>query len=130
VLNQEAPFQATANGSYTVPLGPLVGYFRFNLDFRGHNPNYGNFVNADGVYKGVPAYAILDLFAGITGEKGAWDLGVFAKNVTDKQAELTRVTPQNNLYSPYAGLVGGYDQVTVSLPREVGVMLRYAFGSR
>jgi iron complex outermembrane receptor protein len=130
VLNQEAPFSATANGSYTVPLGPVSGYFRFNLDFKGNNPNFGNFPNAAGVYKNTPAYAILDLFAGITGEKGAWNLGVFAKNVTNKQVEINRVALQNNIYSPYAGLVGGYDQVDVSLPREVGVLVRYSFGSR
>jgi iron complex outermembrane receptor protein len=130
VLNQEAPFSATVNGSYTVPLGPLSGYFRFNLDFKGNNPNYGNFVNSTGQYKGTPSYAILDLFAGLTGEKGIWDLGVFAKNVTNKQIETNRVTIQNNVYSPYASLISGYDQVTVSLPREVGVMLRYSFGSR
>ena len=131
VLNQEAPFSATVNGSYTVPVGPFDGYFRFNLNFKGDNPNYGNFVNAAGAYKGVPAYAILDLFAGIAGEKGAWDLGIFVKNVTNKQVEINRVHPQNNIYSTYGGAtLGGYDQVTVSLPREIGVSLRYAFGSR
>ena len=130
VLNQEAPFQATVNGAYTVPLGALAGYVRFNLDFKGKNPNYGNFVNAAGVYKSTPSYAILDLFAGITGNRGAWNLGVFAKNVTNKQMEIQRVALQNNVYSPYAGLVGGYDEVNVTLPREVGVLVRYAFGSR
>ena len=129
ILNQEAPFQATANGSYDVPIGPVDGYFRFNLAFKGKNPNYGNFSQA-GVFKPTPSYAILDLFAGVSGGKGAWELGVFAKNVTNKKVELTRVTPLNNIYSPYAVAPGGYDQVRVSLPREVGVTFRYAFGSR
>lgn len=129
-LNQQAPFSATVNGSYTMPLGSLNGYVRFNLSFKGDNPNYGNFVDAAGAFKSTPSYAILDLFAGIAGERGVWDLGVFAKNVTNKQVEINRVTPQNNVYSPYSGIAGGYDQVTVSLPREIGVTLRYAFGSR
>ena len=111
-------------------MGQFDGYFRFNLAFKGENPNYGNFPDAAGDYKGTPAYAILDLFAGVTGEKGKWDLGFFAKNVTNKQIELNRVALQNNNYSPYAGLSGGYDQVMVTLPREIGVMLRFAFGSR
>ena len=129
VLNQDAPFQATVNGSYTVPLGSFEGYFRFNLSYKGNNPNYGNFSTA-GVFKPVPAYAILDLFAGITGEKDVWELGFFAKNVTNKQVELGRVTPLNNIYSPYVRAPGGYDQVRLSLPRELGVSLRFAFGSR
>ena len=129
-LNQESPFSATVNGSYTVPIGALNAYFRFNLSYKGNNPNYGNFVNAAGTSKNTPAYAILDLFAGIAGEKDVWNLGVFAKNVTNKQVELTRVTPQNNIYSPYASVAAGYDQVNVSIPREIGVTLKYAFGSR
>ena len=130
VLNQESPFSATVNGSYTVPVGAFDGYVRFNLNFKGNNPNYGNFVNSVGMYKSTPSYAILDLFAGISGPKGDWNLGVYAKNVTNTQIELNRVTPQNNIYAPYAGVFGGYDQIMTTPPREIGVTLRYAFGSR
>jgi iron complex outermembrane receptor protein len=129
ILNQSAPFSATVNGSYTVPLGSFEGYFRFNLSYQGKNPNFGNFSTA-GVFKSVPSYAILDLFAGVAGERGVWDLGFFAKNVFDKQVELGRVTPKNDIYSPFAAAAGGYDQVRTSTPREIGVTLRYAFGSR
>jgi iron complex outermembrane recepter protein len=128
-LNQNAPFQATINGGYTLPLGSFDGYFRFNLNYQGKNPNYGNFSTA-GVFKAVPAYAILDLFAGVAGEKGVWDLGFFAKNVFNKQVENNRVATLNNIYSPYAAAPSGYDVVRSSLPREIGVTLRYAFGSR
>jgi len=129
VLNQSAPWQATLNGAYTVPLGSMEGYLRFNLNYQGNNPNYGNFSTA-GVYKAVPSYAILDLFVGIAGEKGVWDLGFFAKNVFDKQVETSRITPLNNVYSSYSGAAAGYDRLTMTLPREIGVTLRYAFGSR
>ena len=130
VLIQDPPFSATLNGSYTLPLASaLDGYFRFNLAFKGDTPAFGNFPTA-GVFKSVPSYAILDLFVGVTGQKGVWDLGFFAKNVFDKQVELSRITPVNNVYGPYAVAPGGYDQVTMSLPREIGVTLRYAFGAR
>ena len=56
------------------------------------------------MFKAVPAYAILDLFAGMTGEENVWELGFFAKNVTNKQVEISRVTPVNNVYGPYAGV--------------------------
>ncbi len=129
VLNQSAPFQAAVNGGYTVPLGSFEGYFRFNLNYQGKNPNYGNFSNA-GVFKPVPAYAILDVFAGLAGEDNVWDLGFYAKNVFDKQVENSRTATLNNVYSPYQVAPGGYDVVRTSLPREIGVTLRYSFGSR
>ena len=129
VLNQDAPFNAAVNGSYTVPLGSLEGYFRFNLSIKGNNPNFGNFPNA-GVFKPTPSYAILDLFAGITGQENVWELGFYAKNVTNKQVELSRTATLNNVYSPYAVAPSGYNTVRASLPRELGVSLRFAFGSR
>lgn len=129
VLNQSAPFQATVNGEYTLPLGSLDGYFRFNLNYQGKNPNYGNFPTA-GVFKSTPSYAILDLFAGINGDDAAWNLGVYAKNIFDKQVELGRSTPVNTIYSPYAVAPGGYDVVRASIPREIGITARFAFGSR
>ncbi len=130
VLNQSAPFQATINGGYTVPFGGAEGYLRFNVNYQGKNPNFGNFPTA-GVFKSVPSYAIVDLFAGVAQEKGLWNLGVYAKNVFDKRVELGRVTPVNNIYSTYAVAPGGYDQILrTSVPREIGVTLRFAFGSR
>ena len=131
VLNQDAPFQATLNGSYTVPLGSMDAYFRFNLSYKGNNPNYGNFPDTvTGAFKPTPAYAVLDLFAGVTGEKDVWELGFFAKNVTNKQVELGRVATLNNVYSTYAVAPSGYNTVNTSLPREIGVSLRLTFGSR
>ena len=129
VLNQSAPFQATVNGGYEVPLGSLDGYLRFNLSYQGKNPNYGNFATA-GVFKSVPSYAILDLFAGIAGDDSGWNLGVYAKNVFNKQVENSRIATLNNIYSPYAVAPGGYDVVRTSLPREIGVTARFSFGSR
>lgn len=130
VLNQDSPFSATASGNYNIPFSDtLGGYLRFNVAFKGDNPNYGNFKTA-GVSRQTPAYAIVDLYAGLMGGKGAWDVGFYAKNVFDKQAELARITPVNNIYSPYAIAPGGYDQVRTTLPRELGVTVRYAFGSR
>jgi len=129
VLNQSAPFQAVFNGAYTVPLGGAEGYLRFNLNYQGKNPNFGNFPTA-GVFKKVPSYAILDLFAGVAGEEGVWDVGFYTKNVFDKKVENARVATLNNIYSPYQVAPGGYDVVRTSLPREIGVTARFSFGSR
>ncbi|RYE70569.1 MAG: TonB-dependent receptor [Rhizobiaceae bacterium] len=130
VLNTQAPFQATVNGSYEIPFTEnFGGYFRFNVNYQGKNPNFGNFRKADGTFTKTDAYAVVDLFAGIAGKEGAWDLGVYAKNVFDKQVELARVLTTNSIYPLFAA-PAGYDVVRSSRPREIGVTLRYAFGSR
>ena len=100
---------------------PLVSY-------QGNNPNSGNF-RTGGAFKSTPAYAVVDLFAGLTGNEGGWDLGVYAKNVFDKQAELARVFTPNTIFPLFAA-PSGYDVVRTNPPREIGVTLRYAFGSR
>jgi iron complex outermembrane receptor protein len=129
VLNQESPFSANFNGGYTIPVGSVEGYFRFNIAYKGSNPNFGNYPTA-GSFKETPAYAIVDLFAGVAGEKGVWDIGFYAKNVFDKEVELARITPLNNIYAPYAAAPGGYDQIRLSPPREIGIQARFTFGSR
>jgi iron complex outermembrane recepter protein len=130
-LNTQAPFQATVNGSYEHEINSLFGgYLRFNVNYQGANPNYGNFPDAAGNFRRTAPYAVVDLFAGITGNKGRWDLGVYAKNAFDKQSELGRQALLNNIYAPYAAAAVGYDQVQVSTPREIGVTLRVAIGSR
>lgn len=124
ILNASAPFQASLNGSYDIPMDNFDGYLRFVVNYQGHNPNYGasDF--------GIKAYTIVDLFAGLTGGKGAWDLGVYAKNVFNKQTVLT----SRQILGPF-GLdqtfgPTGLSAVNATLKREVGVQLRYAFGSR
>lgn len=129
-LNQLPPFQATLNGSYTIPLGPLNGYLRANADFQGHNPNFGNAPTADGEFTPTKAYVLVDLFAGITGPRGKWEIGLFAKNVLNEQKELNRTGLIDSVYSPYAAAATGYSQVILTLPREIGATLRYSFGSR
>jgi iron complex outermembrane recepter protein len=129
VLNTQAPFQATVNGSYEVPFTDyLGGYFRFNVAYYGNNPNFGNFRSGT-TFRSTPAYAVVDLFAGLTGGNDTWDLGVYAKNVFDKQVELARIATINTVYSQFRA-PAGYDVVRTNPPREVGVTLRYAFGSR
>jgi iron complex outermembrane receptor protein len=129
VLNSTAPFQATFNGSYEVPFNDSIGaYFRFNANYQGKNPNYGNF-RTGGAFKSTPSYAVVDLFAGLTGNDAAWDLGVYAKNVFDKQVELSRLARVNDIFPLFAA-PSGYDIVRTNQPREIGVTLRYAFGSR
>lgn len=129
VLNQTPPFQATVNGSYEVPFTDAIGaYVRFNVNYRGRNPNFGNFRTGDG-FKSTPSFTIVDLFAGLTGNDSGWELGVYGKNVFNKQVELSRIARANTIFPLFAA-PSGYDVVRSSTPREYGVSVRFAFGSR
>ena len=129
VLNKQAPFQATINGGYEIPFSDsLGGYFRFNVNHQGKNPNFGNFLTGT-TFKSTPSYQIVDLFAGINGGDNAWDVGFYAKNVFDKQLELARVATINSVYPGFSA-PSGYDVIRSNLPREIGVTARFSFGSR
>ena len=107
----------------------LDGYLRFTASHKGDNPNFGNFRNAAGGFRETDGYTIVDLFAGLTGNDGGWDLGLYAKNLFDEQAELARLATLNSVYTNFSA-PGGYDVVRTSAPQEVGVKLRYSFGAR
>ncbi len=129
VLNTQAPFQATFNGGYEQPLSDaLSAYFRFNVNVQGNNPNFGNFRTGT-VFKSTPSFAVADLFLGLNEADNAWDFGIYAKNAFNKQVELNRVLTLNTVFPSFAA-PSGYDVVRYNAPREVGVQLRYAFGSR
>jgi iron complex outermembrane recepter protein len=117
-LSASAPFQANVSGNYQLPLGSFDGYFRFLINHQGGNPNFG-------FDREAKAHTLVDLFAGLTGGDGAWDLGVYAKNVFNEKTELTR-----SAILPEYGFNSGYSTLTATPQREFGVTLRYAFGSR
>ncbi len=129
VLNTQAPFQATINGGYEIPFNDsLGGYIRFNVNYQGKNPNFGNFRTGT-TFKSTPSYQIVDLFAGLNGGDNAWNIGFYAKNVFDKQVEIARVATINSVYPGFSA-PSGYDVVRSNLPREIGVTARFSFGSR
>lgn len=121
-INSSAPFQAVFNGDYTHSLGAVDGYFRFNINHQGNNPNFSTSTVA------AKAYTLVDLFAGISGNDAAWDVGFYAKNVFNKRVLLTSL-PISNPYALFAAPLG-YETVSSTLPRELGVTVRWSFGSR
>ena len=91
-------------------------------------------------YDDVGGYGLLNLFGGLRASDGSWELNVFARNVfnTIRNSRLTspQATSFQELQPPTfrtaAGrtFTGTYSQVVTNLPREVGINLRFAFGSR
>jgi outer membrane receptor protein involved in Fe transport len=121
-INATPKFQASFLGNYIVPLGAFDGYLRTLVSYQDENPNYGASLEE------TDAYATVDVFVGLTGKDGGWDVGLYAKNVFDKQEQLSRQLEVNAIYPPFGD--NGYDIVNMTLPREVGMTVQYAFGSR
>lgn len=80
----------------------------------------------------VKAYALLNAYAGVRDPDGAWEVALFAKNLTNTHRVLSR--SGSRLATSLAGsrttLNSDYYGITTTAPREIGVNLRFAFGSR
>ena len=131
-----ARFSGTVQAEYSVPVGDWAnGYLRGFVNWRGASAN-----DATNLFDDVPAYALVDLFAGLRGSNGAWEAGLFVKNLFDKQVVTRRdaatgltaiATASGGVGNTVAGNVGyNYLGIATNDPREFGVSLRYAFGSR
>jgi iron complex outermembrane receptor protein len=92
----------------------------------------------------VDSYTLLNLFAGVRASNGLWEVSLFARNVFDETVVLnTGGAPLSTglttlTFGPGGAVTGstassfssGYHSVSVVPEREVGVTLRFGFGSR
>jgi len=142
--NQRAGTMAPFSGNFQTEYFRSVSagtdaYIRGLVNFTGQSqgdPQYNN--------DQVKAYALVNLYAGIRDPKGAWDVSVYAKNLTNLNMVTSRDSLGysatwlvNNGFGPAFNGVGGsgrnasgYRGVNTTRPREFGVTMRYAFGSR
>jgi iron complex outermembrane receptor protein len=84
----------------------------------------------------VTNYALLNFYAGVRSHDGAWEASVFVRNALNK-AVATDISPaeanlNGSLTQSFASLIHptGYFETLTTNPREVGVNVHYAWGSR
>jgi iron complex outermembrane receptor protein len=128
----QSPFSATITSEYRVPVSDRMdGYLRGLLNFNGNSR-----VDPTNIYDDVDSYGLLNLYAGVRDVDGAWEVSLFAKNLFETTKTLTRTDP---LFTSYRNAAAGfaattatstYTGVTTTAPREFGINVRYAFGSR
>lgn len=128
------PFSATLNAEYNAALSDKVdGYIRGLASIYGKSQN-----DPANKFDDVPAYALINLYAGIRDPDGVWDVGFFAKNLFNSRQVLTRnaTAYSTSYYSPATAgetAINGesaYRLITTTQPREFGLNVRYSFGSR
>jgi iron complex outermembrane receptor protein len=134
--SQEAPFGFTLQSEYNQPLtDSMDGYIRGLLSYKGNS--IGDPTNP---YDSVNSHGLLNVFLGLREPDGAWDLSFFAKNLLNTYRFTTSDTSSGLNGTPYVDVSAGGTAVTDSrtnyfgvasiAPREFGVSLRVAFGSR
>ena len=121
-------WSGTFQGEYNRNLTDAIsGYVRALVSWKGATAGDPN-----NTVDFVKAYALLNLYAGVRLEDTGVDVSVYAKNLTNTRRILSRsgtpLTTSINLRTANAG--NGYYETTMTEPREFGISLRYAFGSR
>jgi len=116
-ISQQPKWSSTLQSEYSVPFGNVEGYARGLFTYAPSNDNVRpNFT--------APGYGLLNLYLGVRGGSHAWDVGIWAKNILDKQSILDRAPA-----SAFAGIFNtGYNSVNYTTRREYGATLRYSFG--
>lgn len=139
-----SPFSATLSSEYTMAVSDSVdGYVRGLFSYSGKSQ--GDPANS---YDSVGAHGLLNLYTGVRDADGRWEVSLFVKNVFNTTKVLTRTEPFFTAYQQlgFAGqfdsgrpvftgptaesFTGTYTGATVTPPREFGINLRFAFGSR
>ena len=126
-------WNATIQGEYSRPVSNstsafLRGLFTYNPQNRNRaEPNFT-----------VDSYGMLNLFAGLRSDDGAWEVSLFARNAFNARRMLDRSPVAYNVNTslgqsfpslmPASG--SGYYATTMTPRRQAGINLRYAFGSR
>jgi iron complex outermembrane recepter protein len=125
-------WNTTLRSDYTMPLAKgLDGFVR---GFVTYYPRNSNAVQG---YV-VPSYAIANLYLGVGDPKSAWEASFFVKNLGDRTVLLNKsyfqIQQQGGLNAIFGspGYYGasGTGVGMVTSPMQIGLNLRYAFGSR
>lgn len=107
-------WSASMLSEYTVPLNDAEAYLRGLVTYNGSSQDVSTGQNYSG-------YTLVNLYAGVRKLDGL-DIGFFAKNLFD----VTKVTSLSAAAT--LGQPTGYNLVTVTPPREIGINVSYAFG--
>ncbi|MFC4595860.1 TonB-dependent receptor [Sphingobium tyrosinilyticum] len=133
-VSTQPDWSLNLQSEYSHPISPVTAAFiRGNFTYNPSNPN-----NPNNRFDRVKAYGLLNLYAGLRSEDGAWELALFAKNITNTYRMLSRsdvplstsVSLPPQLGGASLNFPSNYVGVSSTIPREFGLSLRFAFGSR
>jgi iron complex outermembrane recepter protein len=132
-LSNTPTFTFTAQSEYSMPVSDhSLAFVRGLLNYFPKSQN-----DPTNRFDSVSSYGLLNVYLGLRSEDGAWEVAGFVKNATATKRVLSRGDTAVQTSALDAGLgfsnvvfSGNYVPVSFTPPREFGVSLRYAFGSR
>ena len=134
--NFQPNWSGTFQGEYSHAVGGTIeGFVRGLVSWRGKSQNDPN-----NPYDDIGAYALVNAYVGVRSADGGWALTFYGKNLADTVKVSTLNGAPYNLAQNNVNVSGGsipattfisnYGGVSITPPREFGVNLRVAFGSR
>lgn len=132
----QSPFSAVVQADYSRSISGKVDMFARSLfTFNGASQ-----VEPTNSFDNIGSFGLLNLFVGLRDKDGAWELTLYGKNITNT-VKATRfdppaVTSYQELAPPTfrttnaRAFTSTYSNINATAPREFGVNLRFAFGSR
>jgi len=134
--SKQSPFSATVTAAYTMPVSDKIDVFT-----RGLFNYYGSsLADPTTSFDNLGSYGLLNLYAGLRDPDGGWELNLFAKNVFNTIRTTQFDPPASTSYQELApptfqttvgkSATSPYSIIGTNAPREFGVSLRIALGSR
>jgi iron complex outermembrane receptor protein len=136
-LQYTPKWNLTLQGEYAHPVTEeMDGYIRGLFTYRPKTNGDPN-----NTFDSVDGFGLLNLYTGVRSRDGAWELALYAKNIFNTTKVITAdgsivgtsvqvLQPPTFTSAQASTITAPYVRVTTTPPREVGINLRYAFGSR
>lgn len=131
-ISNAPSWNTTVRSEYSMPIAPrLDGYIRGLATYYPSNPNAVEGYD-------VPSYAIVNGYLGVRDPSGRWEATIFAKNLFNRTVLLSKsyfpIQEPGGLNAVFGNpgyyAAAGTGVPMVTPPMQVGINLRYAFGSR
>jgi iron complex outermembrane receptor protein len=109
----------------------MRGFVRGLLNINGDSRNIPTNAVDD-----VPAYALLNLYAGVRDADGRWEVTAYGKNifntfrVLSREAGAAAINVRDTLAASTTSQNSNYRLITTTAPREFGLTAKFSFGSR
>lgn len=121
----QSDWKANMQAEYNMPIGgDTDAYIRTLVNYSPSNPNAPDDFTAD-------AYALVNLFLGVRGHDGNWDVGAYARNLFNANKIVYQGpslgTPADAQGYVFIGRTSGYRLLGLTPRREFGITARYSF---
>jgi iron complex outermembrane receptor protein len=130
-LANQSDWKAAFQGEYNMPVsGQTDGYIRTLISYTPKN-NFAPGATTANPFP-VDAYTLVNLFVGLRGHNGQWDLGAYARNLFNVNKPLARGVTDISTPSDAQKLLGlapsaGYRAVVLTQRQEFGATFRFNF---